>query len=300
MARTDLPLELAFLSPEEQIERQFNPVTRELNSQVLVHETAHQWWGDLVVCKGYRDQWLSEGLANYASLLVLEQRDPSGFHEVLERYRRDLAGKNKDGEWLRDAGPVTLGPRLVSSHFPGGYEEISYKRGTWLFHMLRSMMRDSSEAAHSRREGTNPDEPFFRALRKARERFAGKSITTRDLMQVFEEEFPRPVWYDVRHKMDWFVDGWINGTAMPELSTREIHIAQQSGVTTVSGYIVQKDAPNDLVTAVPVYGETSSNSMVFLGEVLADGPETAFHLSTPANVHKVVIDPKQTILTAPK
>ncbi len=156
------------------------------------------------------------------------------------------------------------------------------------------------EAARSRREGTNPDEPFFRALRKARERFAGKSITTRDLMQVFEEEFPRPVWYDVRHKMDWFVDGWINGTAMPELSTREIHIAQQSGVTTVSGYIVQKDAPNDLVTAVPVYGETSSNSMVFLGEVLADGPETAFHLSTPANVHKVVIDPKQTILTAPK
>jgi aminopeptidase N len=40
---------------------------------VLVHETAHQWWGDLVLWKSYRDQWLMEGLANYASLLVLEQ-----------------------------------------------------------------------------------------------------------------------------------------------------------------------------------------------------------------------------------
>ena len=53
-------------------------------------------------------------------------------------------------------------------------------------------------------------------------------------------------------------------------------------MTSVSGFIVQKDAPNDLVTAVPVYGETASNSLVFLGQVLADGPETSFHLNAPA------------------
>jgi aminopeptidase N len=133
----------AFLSPQEQIDRHLDPVTRELDTQVLVHETAHQWWGDLVLWKTYHDQWLSEGLANYASLLVLEKKDPAGFRQVLERYRSDLASKNKDGEWLRDAGPVTLGTRLISSHFPEGYEAISYERGTWLFHMLRSMMRDA-------------------------------------------------------------------------------------------------------------------------------------------------------------
>jgi hypothetical protein len=71
-------------------------------------------------------------------------------------------------------------------------------------------------------------------------------------------------------------------------------------VTMVSGFIVQKGAPEDLVTAVPVYAETAPNSLVFLGEVLADGPETAFRLSAPAGVHKVLIDPNQTILTAPK
>src|ERR1039457_3845998 len=124
----------AFLSPQEQIDRRLDPVTRALDSQVLVHETAHQWWGDLVLWKSYHDQWLSEGLANYASLLVLEQQDPTAFRQVLEKYRSDLASKNRDGEWLRDAGPVTLGQRLISSHFPGGYEAISYERGTWLFH----------------------------------------------------------------------------------------------------------------------------------------------------------------------
>ena len=290
----------AFLTPQELIDRHLDPVVRNLDEQVLVHETAHQWWGDLVLWKSYHDQWLSEGLANYASLLVLEEKDPEGFRRILEKYRSDLASKNKDGEWLRDAGPVTLGPRLVSSHFPGGYEAISYERGTWLFHMLRSMMRDASEASRGRRVGANSDEPFFRALRKARERYAGKTMSTHELILVFEEELPRPLWYGNHHKLDWFEDGWINGTAMPELSTREVHISQGEGVTMVSGFIVQKDAPNDLVTAVPVYGETGGKSLVFLGQVLADGPETSFHLSSPGSIHKVVMDPKQTILTAPK
>jgi hypothetical protein len=333
---------LAFLSPQEQTDLRLDPVSRELDTQVLVHETAHQWWGDLVQWTGYRDQWIAEGLANYASLLVLEQQNPAQFREVLEKYRRDLLSKNKDGEWLRDAGPVTLGQRLNSSHFPDGYEAISYERGTWLFHMLRSMLRDSmprdsgfdnskqrdssfkdssskdsslhtpETASRSRKAranpATNPDEPFFRALRKIRERYAGKSISTQQLIQVFEEELPRPLWYEHRRKLDWFLEAWIEGTAIPELEAREIRITEKTGVTTVTGVIIQrdaqrdaqKDAPNDLVTAVPVYGATATNALVFLGEVLADGPETPFRLPAPSDVRKVVLDPKQTILTAPK
>ncbi len=294
----------AFLSPQEQSDLHLGPVTRELDSQVLVHETAHQWWGDLILWKTYRDQWIAEGLANYASLLLLEQQNPAQFRQVLEQYRRDLLTKNKDGEWLRDAGPVTLGQRLDSSHFPDGYESISYERGTWLFHMLRSMLNDSETASHSRKGRANPvlssDEPFFRALRKARERYAGKSITTQELMQVFEEELPRPLWYENRRKLDWFLEGWIEGTAIPELETRDIRITDKPGGTTVTGVIVQKDAPDDLVTAVPVYAATGSSALVFLGQVLADGAETTFRLSGPSDVHKIVLDPKQTVLTAPK
>ena len=300
----------AFLSPQEQTDLRLDPVTRELDGQVLVHETAHQWWGDLVLWKSYRDQWIVEGLANYASLLMLEQQNPAQFRRVLETYRRDLLSKNKDGERLRDAGPVTLGQRLVSSHFPGGYEAISYERGTWLFHMLRSMFRDSmfpnsmlrdSEAAsHSRKGRANPDEPFFRGLRKIRERYAGRRVSTQEMMQAFEEELPRPLWYEQRPKLDWFLEGWIEGTAIPELEAREIRFTEKAGVTTVTGVIVQKDVPDDLVTAVPVYAAAAGNAQVFLGEVLADGRETAFRLTAPSGARKIVLDPKQTILTAPK
>lgn len=294
----------AFLSPQEQADLRLDPVARELDSQVLVHETAHQWWGDLVLWRSYRDQWLSEGLANYASLLMLEQQKPAQFRQVLEQYRHDLLSKNKDGEWLRDAGPVTLGQRLESSHFPRGYEAISYERGTWLFHMLRSMLRDSEAASRSRKgrasSAVNAEEPFFRALRKIRERYAGKSITTEELVQGFEDELPRPLWYENRPNLNWFLEGWIKGTAIPELEAREIRFIEKAGVTTVTGVIVQKDVPNDLVTAVPVYATTAGNAQVFLGEVLADGAETAFRLTAPSDVRKILLDPKQTILTAPK
>lgn len=294
----------AFLSPQEQADLRLDPLTRTLDSEVLVHETAHQWWGDLVLWKTYRDQWIAEGLASYAALLMLEQQNPSQFHQVLERYRHDLLSKNKDGEWLRDAGPVTLGQRLESSHFPAGYDAISYERGTWLFHMLRSMLRDSETAFHSRKGRASSaavaDEPFFRALRKIRERYEGKRISTEELIRVFEEELPSPLWYEKRPRLDWFLQGWVEGTAIPELGTREVRFTEKAGVTTVTGMIVQKDAPEDLVTAVPVYANTVGNTLVFLGEVLADGAETAFRLTAPTNAHKIVLDPKQTILTAPK
>ena len=290
----------AFLSAQEQADLKLDPVVRVLDSQVLVHETAHQWWGDLVLWKSYRDQWWVEGLANYSALLVLEQHNPAQFREVLEKYRSDLLSKNKDGELLRTAGPVTLGQRLISSHFPAGYDAISYERGTWLFHMLRSMLRDSEEATHPQNRKTNPEEPFFRALRKVRERYAGKSISTKELVQVFEEELPRPLWYENHHTLDWFLEGWINGTAVPRLATRDVRITQREKGTVVSGVLVQRDAPEDLVTAVPVYAMTRGNSLVFLGEVLADGVESSFRLSAPSDARKVVLDPKQTILTTLK
>jgi Peptidase family M1 domain len=287
----------AFLSPQEEADLKLDPVRRVLDHQVLVHETAHQWWGDLVLWKTYRDQWFVEGLANYSALLLLEQDNPAQFRQVLEKYRSDLLSKNKDGELLRTAGPVTLGQRLISSRFPGGYDAITYERGTWLFHMLRSMLRDSEGATYPRSRKTSPEEPFFRALRKVRERYAGKSISTNELLQVFEEGLPRPLWYENHHTLDWFVEGWINGTAIPGLETREVRITQKERGAVVSGVILQRDAPEDLVTAVPVYAMTSRNSLVFLGQVLADGAETSFRLNAPSDARRIVLDPKRTILT---
>jgi aminopeptidase N len=287
----------AFLSPEEKAQLHVSSLEDTRSSLVVAHETAHQWWGDLVVWKGYRDQWIIEALAEYSSLMQLESQDPAKFRAVLESYQDKLLQKNKDGMPLMAAGPVTLGIRLSCSPFPTGYQAISYGRGTWLFHMLRTMTRDaeSKRTGHRASARENLDEPFLRALRKLRERYQGKAISTRDVLRVFEEELPPSLWYEGQKSLDWFYNGWINGTAIPRLELHDVKYVERDGSARISGTIRQSEAPEDLVTLVPVYG-TGGGKSVLLGQVFADGPETAFHLTAPAGTRKAVLDPYRTLL----
>jgi Peptidase family M1 domain len=295
---------LSFLTPEEKSELHMSPVEKILSGTVIAHETAHQWWGDLLSWKSYRDQWLFEALSNYSALLLLESESPQQFRLVMERYRQDLLAKNKEGSLLADAGPVTFGTRLNCSHFPAGYEAISYGRGTWLFHMLRSMLREAErEAEQKGGRSTNPsdaqaDAPFLHALVRVRERFQEKAINTREFLQVFEEELPSSLRYEGRKSLDWFYEGWVNGTALPHLELQAVKYLPKPASVTVSGTILQKDAPKELVTVVPVYAVQAGKN-VLLGQVFADGPETNFHFSAPPGTRKVVLDPFQTLLTRP-
>jgi hypothetical protein len=293
----------SFLTAEEKSQLHMTPVERTLISQIIAHETAHQWWGDLVMWSGYRDQWLVEALANYSSMMVLESEDPAQFRLAMEKFRDDLLQKNKAGVRLMEDGPVTLGTRLSCSQFPSGYEVISYGRGTWLFHMLRSMMRDADRTSCTRACGDGnagqPDERFVRVLRQIRERYEGKPITTQELLHAFEKELPPSLWYEQHKSLDWFYEGWLNGTAIPRFELHGVKYSDKPGSTTVSGVILQKDAPESLVTSVPLYASVAGK-MVLLGRVFADGAETPFHLTTPPGARKVVLDPEQTLLARPR
>ena len=291
----------AFLSKDERENLHMSPATALSTQLVPAHETAHQWWGDLITWSTYRDQWFSEGLANYSALMILQEKDPAGFRLILDKYRDELADKNKDGNFPRDAGPVTLGGRLLSSHFPEGYEAINYGRGTWLFHMLRSMMQDAAtENARKNPGSAAAEEPFVRSLRKVRERYAGKSVSTRELLKVFAEDLPPSARYEGKASLDWFLDGWINGTALPKLELQNVRFTAKANSVLVSGTIRQKDSPEELVTSVPIYAVASGRAPTFAGRVFADGAESSFHLSAPAGTHKILLDVNGTILTGAK
>src|SRR4029077_13959334 len=195
-------------------------------------ETAHQWWGDLITWSTYRDQWFSEGLANYCALMMLQEKSPAGFRLVMEKYRQELADKNEDGDFPKDAGPVTLGSRLLSSHFPLGYEAISYGRGTWLFHMLSSMLQGAAEQT-GRKEPRRSvgEEPFVRSLRKLRERYEGRAVSTRELLDVFAEDLPPSLRYEGKASLDWFLEGWVNGTSLPRLELQNVKFSATANAT---------------------------------------------------------------------
>ena len=287
----------SFLTDDEKSQIHMDPVERTLSNNVPAHETAHQWWGDLVGWESYHDQWISEALANYSALMLLETTNARDFQQVLDRYRRALLDKDRNGEAVMNAGPVTLGGRLSNSHSPEGYEAISYGRGTWLLHMLRCMMRDGT-AKGAKVSAASPqpaDELFVRALRKLREANEGKEITTHDLLAAFEQELPRPLWHEGKPSLDWFNDGWIKGTAIPRFELHNVKYTDSASGTLVAGAISQSDAPETLVTPVPIYA-VAGNRTVLLGRVFVDEPETQFQVTAPRGTRKIVLDPNQTLL----
>ncbi len=286
----------AYLSLDQLESIKITPVDRIIYSEVMMpHELTHQWFGDEVSWASYHEQWLLEALANYCSILLLERSRPVDVQVLLEGYRQILGKESKDGRRQVVAGPVTLGARLSSSMFPNGYEIIAYGRGTWLMHMLREMLRDASRTAEN---PAGDDKIFLALLRTLVERYQGKEITNADFEQAIEEVLPHSLWFENRKSLDWFFDGWVNGTAFPQLELAGVKFSRSVGTATVSGTIRQNSAPPDLVTSVPVYG-VAGNRNVYLGRVFAEGDETRFSLPVPADVKQVVLDPYQTVLTAP-
>jgi hypothetical protein len=284
----------AFLSAEERERLHLGSYEEVLYGDLVqAHEAAHQWWGDAVLWKSYRDIWLSEALANYCALLALAQEKPEAFRTALQRYRQDLARKWHDGPPMKDAGPVTIGHRLTSSRLPEAYEVVVYGRGTWLIHMLREMFRDADRAS------PDPDARFFAVLRGVRERFDGRVLSTQDFQKALEDALPASLRYEGKKSLAWFFDEWVNGTALPHFELSGVKFTHKHGRPVVTGTLLQQDAPDTLVTSVPLYAKMQTGKPVYLGRIFTDGPETEFHLPVPVGAHGLVIDPHQTVLTRP-
>jgi len=157
------------------------------------------------------------------------------------------------------------------------------------------MLRDASRTPQ---KPAGSDELFVSILRKIYQRYQGKEITNADFEAEFEAALPKSLWYENRRSLDWFFDGWVNGTAFPQLEVKDARFSSASGKPVVTATIRQLGAPDDLVTSVPAYAVVGE-SKVYLGRVFAEGAETRFTLPAPTGAKRLLLDPYQTILTAP-
>ena len=279
----------AFLTPDERRALGVrDPYVELLLSRLmLTHETAHQWWGDAVDWVSYRDEWIVEALANYSALVMLEKQHPGDMRTALTYYRGELLRETRNGI-IADAGPVTLGHRLTSSKFPDAYERVLYGRGTWLIHMLRTMLREAGGGAG--------DAVFFSALKGLLAASPNHKISTLDLQRAFEQVMPASLGYEGRKSLDWFFDSWVNGNSIPQFSLEGVHMTPAAGKLKVTGTILEDHAAKDMVTAVPLYAVDATGKSRFLAFVFADDAKTEFTVTAPANTKQILLDPEETLL----
>jgi Peptidase family M1 domain len=255
---------------------------------VPYHEVAHQWWGNLVGWPDYRDQWIQEGLANYIALLYADTKK-SPEHTLplwLERYRKELTAKEGDDP-ADEAGPLTLGYRLRSSKTPDGFERVVYGKGTWVFHMLRSMLRDPA--------ARNPDARFAQLLRSVLETRRYHGLTNADLERAVEAVMTPAMDLEGGHSMDWFFDQWVRSSGIPHYALK-FTVRPQGNRFLVHGTLKQTGVPETFLAAVPLFAARTGGKPVPLGTVVTSGEETPFHFSSPVRPKGLLIDPQMTLL----
>jgi hypothetical protein len=257
---------------------------------VPYHEVAHQWWGNVVGWSNYRDQWIDEAIANYLALLFADSRKPSehALRIWLERYRKQLEEKVPGSEApAGEIGALTIGNRLNSSKSPSGFEEVIYSKGSWVIHMLRQMLRQPG--------AKDPDARFVALLRTLSTKYAYRALSTGDLQHELEAVMTPAMALEGGRSMEWFFEQWVRGTGIPhyrvEFSTHHTDKGEA-----VRGKLFQTGVPRSFITSVPLFANNGSGHIIFLGEVVAAGPETSFHFITQVPPHKLVIDPQMTLL----
>ncbi|MEH2071285.1 MAG: M1 family metallopeptidase [Nostoc sp.] len=137
---------------------------------LVVHELAHQWFGDLVVIKHWSHAWIKEGMASYSEVMWTEYEyslQEAAYYRLLEarrylsedqsRYRRPMVT-----HVYRE--PIELFDRHI------------YEKGSCVYHMIRAQLGD---------------ELFWQAIQTFIQDNAHKTVETVDLLRAIEKSTGR-------------------------------------------------------------------------------------------------------------
>ena len=233
---------------------------------VVPHEVAHQWWGQTVGFRSYRDQWMSEGFAQTSASIFLQitEPKPDKFLEFWRQERKLITEKNPMGFRPIDVGPVTMGFRLSSPRAGWDiYQNLVYPKGAFILHMIRMMMWSTQDG----------DARFQATMHDLMESHRLQAATTEDFKAVVEKHMSPKMDLDGNHRMDWFFNEYVYGTDLPVYHLAS-QIEQNRDATSVHFALTQSGVPAGFKMLVPLYLELANGLIVHLGVIPLVGDTT--------------------------
>jgi hypothetical protein len=151
------------------------------SQETVVHEIAHQWWGDLVTCRDWPNIWLNEGFATYCEGLYYES---IGGSELYHDYMYDIT-------YLEYPPGYTIYVEDTSETWYIFTSRV-YRKGAWVLHMLRHI---------------TGDEIFYDILDQYKAQYSFGTAVTEDFQQVCESVSGLD--------LEAFFQQWIYGRCQP-------------------------------------------------------------------------------------
>ena len=262
----------------------------------ISHETAHQWWGNIVFWRSYRDQWLSEGFAEYSGILYTKLRTSSkAGNDLVKSMRASLKwppqtntgiGKGR----LNDIGPIILGHRLNSSKTQNVYHSLVYNKGALVLRMIHFLLSNPSNG---------DDKAFYAMMKDFVKKYRNKIASTDDFREVANAHFantPLAKKYGLKN-LNWFFSQWVYKSNLPSYRLEYSYENQPNGAVLVKGNLIQEDVPKNWFMPLPVTLKLGGGKFAS-GTIPAYGSKTPFQIKISKKPERIELDPQRWVLSA--
>ena len=186
------------------------------NDGVVVHELAHQWYGDSLAVEAWQHIWLNEGFATYAEWLWSAREGLDTEQEIFEFWYEDVFGEDNEF-WdlpIGDPGPDRL------------FDFAVYIRGAMTLQVLRNEIGDAD---------------FFRLLQRWARSQAGGNVTTDEFIALAEKVSGE--------QLDELFEVWLFGTERPVVGAAALRS------TALERGKAKKEAPGQVRSMLKRFGQ---------------------------------------------
>jgi aminopeptidase N len=235
----------------------------ELPVELLARSVALQWWGQGVGLRRFDDEWVSQGLAEYSSVLYRES------DESAAEFQASLSAVLEYALAFEQDASVARAPSQLNDQSPA-YRAVVFYKGAYVFHMLRTTMGDDK---------------FFDLIKQWYTTYKGKNAGI--------DEFEDLTTKVAGKSMRGFFALWVDSTGVPEFHADYTILRTKAGKFLVRGTLRQNlDAFHGPVeVALEAEGGHESKTVVDL-----DGTSADFEIYAEAAPMDVVIDPNDRYL----
>lgn len=230
----------------------------------VVHEIAHQWWGNSVTERDWDDVWLSEGFATYFALLFTEHDE--GRDAFVDGLKRSRAAIIQLGQKLPDTPVIHRNLADMSKVL----NNLVYQKGGWFLHMLR------------REVGTDT---FWQAIREYYRRYRDANASTAELRAVFEQVSGK--------ELEGFFAQWLTRPGVPKIEGAWRYLPAEKAVEVT---LTQSQPAHLYRLALDIGIAAKPGGLPRVERMELTGRTTKKTFSTGAEPASVTVDPNTWVL----
>ncbi len=216
-----------------------------LVEDLVAHELAHSWFGNLVTCRNWAELWLNEGFATFMEAAYREKM--YGRKQYIDKIQSDatefftyvsLREKSQHGLFNQQAD---------ARNDETMFTPITYQKGGAVVHTLREELGD---------------EAFWKGVNLYLTRHKFANVETKDLQKVMEEVSKKD--------LDWFFKQWVYGIGYPKIRIKPIYSASSKTLKLTLSQIQNQKTESPQIFRLPLEVELRTPSGIENKKIILD------------------------------